>query len=428
MKKNLFIILVTLACMASCQKNSVVEEPAIPLPEPEEIVPEATDNIRRDIPLTKSEQAIVQGNNTFAFRLLRTVIQNEEENKNILVSPLSASLALAMLNNGAARTTRNEIQTALGYGDCTQDDMNGYFQKMIAAMQTADTCVTFESANSIWIREDFPVLAPFTETNQHYYGAQIRNVAFNPETADLINSWCAEKTHGNIKKILEQISPDAVMYLLNALYFKGSWRHSFNREWTEDAPFYNQDGTTVSVPAMFQAYRYPNYAKTDAYEIAELPYGNEAFSMVLILPAPGVAPASILEEMDADAWENTRTQMRQTAVNLWLPRFKVAYDRELNDDLKALGMQSMFNYETADFTLIHPTEPLYVTKVGQKTTLSVDEEGSEASAVTVIEMAVGSIPGDGSPPVNLKINRPFIYLIKEQSTGSISFIGVTKNL
>jgi serpin B len=430
MKKEISVIMIAMSvCFVSCQTdNNVAVLPDQPN-EPEVVTPTLPDIFgQADIQLTPMEQTILQSNNAFAFRLLNTVVKNGKGDENILLSPLSASLALAMLNNGAYGVTQDEIRKALGYGNCTQEEMNVFFQKMISGMKAVDVSVAFESANSIWVKQEFPVLAPFTEVNQTYYDAQIQNIAFNSAALDLINGWCAEKTHDNIKGILDVINADAVMYLLNAIYFKGAWTYPFNESVTQDALFYNQDGPAKMVPTMRNAEDF-NYAKNDSFEIVELPYGDRKFSLAFILPAQGISLTSILEGLNIPSWENTLAQMHISPLNLSLPRFKVADDQRLNENLKALGMQSMFS-EHANFSLIHPTAPLSVSLVRQKTSLSVDESGSEASAVTIIEVLTTSTFEPTTPPVRIdvKIDHPFIYLIKERSTGSISFIGVIRNL
>jgi serpin B len=432
MKITVGFVIIALAVFFSCQSNNpVLEEETIKIPDtqlPEDTTSTAPSGIRQDIPLTKNEQGIVQGNNAFAFQLLQTVARNGKEGENILVSPLSASLALAMLSNGAGGVTQGEIQAALGYGDGTRDDMNGYFRKMITAMRELDADVSFESANSIWIARGFPVLLPFKEVNQTYYEAEIRNEDFNKATLDLINAWCAEKTHGNIPEILKAIDPGSALYLLNALFFKGAWATPFDRELTKEVPFHNQDGATPNVPMMdYGLVANLIYSKEESFELTELPYGNGAFSMVFLLPQEGVSPASVIDNLSAPVWESCLSKSYLSRVKIRLPRFKVAYERALKDDLMALGMESMFN-EHADFSLVSQI-PLVVSSVLQKTTLEVNEEGAEASAATVIQMITTSDGGFSVDPVQtIKIDRPFIYLIKENSTGSIFFAGVIRNL
>ncbi|MDR3140703.1 MAG: serpin family protein [Tannerellaceae bacterium] len=394
-------------------------------PNPNAPVPPAVE--RKNIELTKAEWQIVERNNLFAFDLLRTVSKNEEK-ENILISPLSVSLALAMLNNGANGLTHEEIQSVLGYGDITRDEMNGYFQKMLEAMQEIDPLTTFKSANSIWIEQQFPVLAPFTEVNKDYYGAEIRNEDFaNPATVGLINNWCSDNTEGKIPEIIDKISPDAVMFLINALYFKGEWASPFDKSKTKNEFFHNQNGSAPLIPTMNKTLDVSCY-KAEDFTLAEFPYGNKAFSMIFLLPDKGVSLSSIVEKMDAQTWQQSLWGMGNVEIPVKIPRFKINYERLLNKDLKEMGIQSMFSSLSADFTLVHPTAPLFVSLVKQKTFAEVNEEGTEAAAVTIIGM---DATASGPPRPDIKefyIDRPFLYFIKELSTGTIFFIGEMRSM
>jgi serpin B len=400
----LFSMLCTL--LASCQTAE---------PEPEK-------RERKDIVLTKAQQEIVRQNNTFAFNLLRTVSQGEDEGKNLLLSPLSASIALAMLNNGAGGQTLSEIQETLGYGDIPREEMNDYFLKMLAAMREADTDATFEIANSIWIRNDFSVLETFKEVNREFYDAEVRYEDFsNPQTVSLINNWCANKTHDRIPDIIESIDSETMMYLINALYFKGTWAFRFDKKNTATEFFTNADSTKTPAPVM-NLEKTLAHARGETFDLLELPYGNGSFGMIVLLPKEGLSLPSVLETLDAETWESTLSMMYRKDVNLKLPRFKVEYERELNDDLAAMGMESMFNSWLADFSFITDPTSLYVSLVKQKTFAEVNEEGTEAAAVTVVVMDVMD-SGDPSPAILFHATRPFLYFIREQSTGAILFSG-----
>jgi serpin B len=415
------ILLSALLGLFACQDDPGSDDPGLNVPS----VPPVE---RKDIELTKAERQIVEKNNLFAFDLLKAVSKNEKKENNILISPLSASLALAMLNNGAAGLTQEEIQGVLGYGDITRDEMNGYFQKMLEAMQEIDPLTVFKSANSIWIKQQFPVLAPFIEVNKTYYDAEIRNEDFaDPATVGLINGWCSDNTEGKIPEIIDEISPDAVMFLVNALYFKGKWSAPFDKSKTKNELFHNQNGSAPLIPTMNQTTDVDCY-KGEDFTLAEFPYGNQAFSMVFLLPDEGVSLSSIVEKMDAQIWQQSLREMGNVRIPVKIPRFKTEYERELNEDLEEMGMQSMFNPFSADFTLIHPTAPLYVAFVKQKTFAEVNEEGTEAAAVTVVGMYYTSLPPVVPNVTKFFVDRPFHYFIKELSTGTIFFIGEMRNM
>ncbi len=419
MKKLISLLTIT-SLFFSCGEDKV------PIIQTGKTPEEPTVEVKK-IELTEKEKQIVDQTNVFAFNFFRTVAANEDPNKNILVSPLSASLALCMLNNGANGPTHDEIQQALGFGDFTREEMNSYFKKIIESLKDLEEDVTFETANSIWIDHLFPVLAPFINVNQEYYDAEVRNEDFNnPETLKLINNWCSEKTHGKIPEILNNIDASSVMYLINALYFKGVWGILFDKDHTRESSFNNLNGSIVNIPMMNKRETSVQYTYNEQCVMAEVPYGLGAFSMVFLLPKEDTSLSQIVEVLDVSYWLNLQSTMWPRNTNLKIPRFKVEYERDINDDLKSLGMNTMFSDADADFSLINDTDPIFVSLVKQKTNINVNEEGSEATAVTIIGMVGAS--GIGPQYQDFFLDKPFLYFIKEQSTGAILFMGQINNL
>ncbi|MDR2910818.1 MAG: serpin family protein [Bacteroidales bacterium] len=427
--KNIILMFV-FASLIACSSNDESIDPA-QIPDPSVTLPDTLPFIpRKDIQLNEEEKLLPEATNTFAFNLIKTVYADEtvrQPHKNILLSPLSANLALSMLNNGAAGKTREEIQQALGYGGVSPETINTYAQKLIDAMQTLDNRGVFESANSIWTQNGFPVLDAFKKLNQQYYEAEVQSVDFSkPSALSLINGWASEKTHGKIPEILESVDPETRLALLNALYFKGYWTTPFDKELTADAAFHASDGSEQMVPTMRQTAIQP-YVKLENSAVTELNFGNRAFSLVVVLPDEGTSISTLVEQMDAGWWAKLTHELAMSGweVDITIPRFKMEYDRMLADDLQALGMKEMFNKVAANFSGISPA-PLFVSTVRQKTFARMDEEGMEAAAVTVIGM-VGSA-GIKFEHVDFKVNRPFMYFIKEQSTGLVSFTGVMNRI
>jgi len=427
-----FILLTGLVTLIfACQSD--IEVPVI---EGEE-GPRAS-NLRQDIDLTSVEQQMSVYTNTFAFNLLQRVYANESPSENILLSPLSATLALSMLHSGAVGTTGEEIRQTLGFDNVSRDAINKYAQKIISAMQTLDSRGVFESANLICIKQEFPVLNQFKQINQQYYDAEIRNVDFTQEAATLklINSWSNEKTHGKIPEILKNIDPLTLLLLGNALYFKGYWTTPFNKEASINAVFSTSSGVEQMVPTMQMTSSSLHYALFNNYAAVELPFGNEAFSLVVILPDEDTDISDIIAQMDGDLWAQAITVLGNypydaekgdiipVEIHLQIPRFKMEYERTLNNDLMAMGMKTPF-METADFSLISQF-PLWISGVKQKTFVQMDENGMEAAAVTVINQ-MGST-GIKYTPVDFKVNRPFLYFIKEKSTGLIFFAGMMNKI
>lgn len=381
---------------------------------------------REDISLTKVEQTIMGLNNSFALNLLQKV--GADDAGNILLSPLSASLALGMLNNGAVGATQQEIQEVLGYGDITRDELNAYYHKLVSALKNLDPKVTVGIANSIWIKYGFGYKLDFTETNANYYDAVLDIVDFTaPKTASIINEWCSDKTVGKIPEIVKANEIEAVqMLLLNALYFKGTWTTAFDPKNTCEEPFYNQDSKATSVKTMRNSELSARYiAVAGKYCIAELPYGNEAFNMTIVLPEEGVSLDAAMASLTADGLHTQlNTYIGHSIIDVKLPRFEVNYECTLNDCLRAMGMRQMFT-DAADFSGITTDEPLCVGFVKQKTWCLTDEEGTEAAAVTAIGMVTTAMP---TAPIQFYVNRPFLFFITEKSTEAILFAGKISSL
>ncbi|MDR0538546.1 MAG: serpin family protein [Tannerellaceae bacterium] len=431
MKRILLFLSLLLISISACQTD---KDPELPVQNKDleaEDVPETPTNsnetgITSPFAFNAVEEEIIQRNNIFAFNLLREV-EADDMDKNILLSPFSASLAIGMLNNGAVGKTQTEIQQALGYANISIDELNSLYCKTDSLMTTGDKSVAFETANSIWADIHLPLLPLFKETNSTFFNAEVRNVDMQvPKTADTINQWCAGKTHDRIKKIVEENDiRNAAMLLTNALYFKGAWTYRFDEGKTQNKSFHNADRSFSVVP-MMQMELTCSYAEKDNYQAVEIPYGNGTFSMLIVLPDEGVEISSLVRNMNAESWKDLQAELHSAAVNLNMPRFKVEYQRKMNDDLQALGMKAMFSDMTADFSKISSTA-LSVSLVLQKTFIEVNEEGTEAAAVTSVSMAFSAV----NVPETLRdfiINRPFIYFIKEKKSGIIFFAGAVKML
>ena len=373
--------------------------------------------VREDIDLTRSQQVLVENGNSFAFRLLEQV-NLEEEKENVCISPFSVSQALSMTLNGAAGNTAAEMISALGFDGYTQTEINAYQQIMNQALLSLDPLTSIAIANSIWIRDDYAVRREFVDTNTYYYEAEVQNLPFDAAALKAINDWCDTKTRGRIDKILDNIAADDIMFLLNALYFKGSWVQKFDKTKTAEADFYLANGNQTKVNMMYQKAEFPYY-EDDAAQVVELPFGNEAFSMVFVLPRQGVDMNELIENLNATNWDNWLQQLGKTEIHLKLPRFQLEYEKELIATMSAMGMQSAFDPQRADFSLINAARNLYIGLLKQKTFVKVDEEGAEAAAVTVVGMKLTS----AMPEIQMTLDRPFLFVIKEKSTSCVLFMG-----
>jgi len=363
----------------------------------------------------------VSQDNEFAIDLLKKTITASGET-NVFVSPLSVSIALGMAWNGANGTTKSEMETALKMSGMTTADINDYYKIMQSTLPTIDPTTKLSIANSMWYRTGFVVKPDFLKVNSDYFNAYIKELDFTKAWAvDTINNWCAKKTNSLIPTIIDQIPSDAVMYLMNAVYFKGIWRKQFDKKNTSVLKFTNEAGIQGDVNMMYQKDTF-GYAETETAQYLDLPYGNKAFSMTVILPAANKTTADVLNALITDIWSSTLSSLYEREVMVYLPRFKVSNKFKLNDELQNMGMKLAFT-DFADFTNL-TSIPVQISEVIHKTYVTVDEEGTEAAAVTSIGIINTSMP---VIPV-FRVDKPFLFVIREKSTGVILFIGKVGNV
>ena len=372
------------------------------------------------IDLTVKQTKKADADNRFALNMFREVSSFSIE-PNTFFSPLSLNMALGMLYNGASGETRTEMAEVLGMADFSETEINEYYQKMSQSLLEVDPLTEIAIANSIWYREGFSVKQPFININKKYFDAEVKALDFKKsDAADIINKWCADKTKNRIKEIIEKPIPnDLMMYLINALYFKSMWQSEFDKAKTKQDDFTTAGNQMKKVNMMEQTASFPYFAD-EHLQCIEMPYGNEAFSMVAILPANDMDIDRLIDYLDNETWQNVVNDLQERQVWLKLPRFKVECELQLNDPVKNVGMERIFDELRADLSNISNVQ-LFVSAIKQKTFVEVNEEGTEAAAVTAIGIYADSI-GPGTP-LQFFANRPFLYLIKEKSTGAILFIG-----
>lgn len=389
-----------------------------------ELLP-AEDEPRDVRALTTSEQQIVDSDNRFGFNLFRALSSDEGSN-NVFISPLSVSVALGMTLNGADGETYEAMRKTLELNGLSETQINESYRSLIELLRGLDPKVVFEIANSIWYKQGFQVEQDFLDVNKDYFDSEVQELDFNaPEAIDVINGWVDEKTHGKIEKILEEIDPNHVMFLINAIYFNGTWTYEFDEDDTQDRPFTNAAGERTDVPTMAQQAELA-YFETDRFQAVDLPYGDSLFSMTVILPRGSEDLESLIADLDQETWSDWTRRFEATDVSLRLPRFKLEYEKKLNDILGAMGMDIAFDGARADFTRIRRSGGLWIDYVKHKTFVEVDEEGTEAAAVTVVAME--ECAGCGSSGVSMHVDRPFLFFIREQHSGTILFAGKIVNL
>jgi serpin B len=368
-------------------------------------------------PLTSQEQAIVAADNSFGFKLLNAVNQREA-GKNVFISPLSVSMALGMTLNGAVGATRDSIARTLECAGLTQTDINTSYESLIALLTGLDPKVVFQIANSVWYRPELSVEEEFKTVNRQYFNAEINSLDFSdPAAAGAINNWVSRSTNGKITEIVNSPIPrDLMMYLINAIYFKGTWTYRFDPNLTHDDLFELPDGTKKPCKLMYQKGVFPYFAD-DQVQMIDLPYGDAGFSMTVVLPKPGINIDDFVSTLTQQQWEEWTAKLAKMEVVLSLPKFKLEYEKQLNDMLIAMGMGIAFSPSRADFTRIDVRGGLFISEVKHKTFVQVDEEGTEAAAVTSVGIGRTSIG-----PV-MRIDRPFVLAIRENHSGTILFMG-----
>ncbi len=406
MKSNLILLLLFGLFMVSCEKQENIKD------EPKKIT------------VSKTTEQVIAADNLFGIELFQRVLTNDTAD-NIFISPTSVALALAMTYNGADGDTKSAMQETLRKQGLTPEELNQSYNALIDALVSVDPKVLLEIANSIWYRNDIEVLSEFIGVNQTYYDAEVNSLVFNDQAKDIINGWVADKTHDKIKEVLDFIPPDAIMYLINAIYFKGIWRSEFDKEKTSELPFYLPEGTPVQVPTMQQQDTF-RYVKNDLLSAVELPYGHGNFSMVILLPNEGKTAGDIVSSLTIDNWNAWMQGLSEKDVVIHLPRLKFEYEKLLNQDLADMGMGIAFS-GAADFSKIDSTRDLCISRVIHKTFVEVNEEGTEAAAVTVVEIRETSYPGPQEQPVYFYVDRPFVFIIKERDTGAMLFVGRVNN-
>ena len=405
MKVQVFAIIIA-TIFISCNHQSTEPSPSPGQP------------IVRD--LTVLEKSVVSSDNSFGLKLFSRM-NTVEQNKNVFISPFSVSMALGMALNGADGSTLDSMKQVLEHSNCTMQEINESYKNISTILTHLDSKVVFQIANSIWCRNDFQVIPAFLNDCHEYFDAEAASLDFSsPSAVQTINNWVNSKTNGKIPTILDQIPPEVVMYLINAIYFKGTWTYQFDPAKTTDAVFTFSAGNTVSCRMMNQKTTYAYHA-TEQAQIIDLPYSNRSFSMTIILPKEGINIDQFAAELTQQQWDTFVNSLDSTEVDLSMPKFKVEYEKTLNDELSAMGMEIAFS-DFANFSRIAHAS-LAISEVKHKTFVDVDEEGTEAAAVTSVGITLTAMPSIPS----MYIDRPFIFAIREHKSGTILFIGKIVN-
>lgn len=366
-------------------------------------------------------------NTQFALKMLQQ-LDDPDAGANLCFSPLSLALALSMTLNGAEGETYDAIAKTLGYSEQTLETLNTQARALSRLLNPADKSITVHMANGLWVQQGFPVNPDFLRALLTHYDARTETVDFlKPEaTADTINAWVKEQTEGLIEKLFQASDFDAQtrLALVNTLYFEGQWQHPFPKDATQDAPFHLEDGTTKTVPMMRLSERLP-YLKGEGFEAVGLPYTADSYRFYLFLPEKGRTVADLRAQLTPENWAKWLTESRIVQGSLQMPRFKIEAKYDLKPPLSALGMGIAFDPDRADFSRIAEVAPerLYIQKAIQKAVVEVDEEGTKAAAATGMTFGVTSLPVD---QFNIVVDRPFLFAIVHQPTGTVLFWGIVR--
>ena len=372
---------------------------------------------------TKMSQ-LVSSSNRFGFELFKQLLAQPESSDNIFISPNSIAIALSMIRNGTAGQTLAEMNKVLGLDPLSTANVDRSYSQLIETLKTAD--VELAIANSLWINQDLTLKEQFINNAQNFYQAQVTNLNFaDTSVTNTINQWVAQNTAGKISEIVDTVSPEDVLYLINAIYFKGSWTNKFNVDATTQQPFYLQPDSQKSVAMMSQTGDY-RYYQNEQFQAICLPYGEKAqLGMYIFLPTENSSLAALNQQLNLDNWQDWIEQMRSQAGNISLPKFRLQYDTELKDILASLGMQQVFNPSQADFSAMTDSK-VAIDTVKHKAVIEVNEAGTEAAGVTSTGVRITSaVPNN--QPFNMNVDRPFFFAIRDDNTQAILFMGNVKD-
>jgi serpin B len=364
---------------------------------------------------------LVSANTAFGFKLFGEVAK-QDAGKNIFISPASVGLALAMTYNGAVGETKLGMERALEIQGLHHDELNRAYGQLRQALESTDPKVELNIANSLWARKGVSFNPDFIQRDKQYYGAEVTALDFgDPASPGTINSWVSDKTKGKITHIVDQIDAQTILFLINAIYFKGKWSIEFDKAKTKDDTFTTGAAQQKRVPMMHQSGRY-NYYEGKNFQAVSLPYGAGRASLYIFLPGASSNLAEFQRNLTAANWDAWMKQFAETEGSIAVPRFRVEYEVGLNDALKALGMGVAFDANRADFSgIVQGSERAYISRVKHKTFAEVNEEGTEAAAVTSVEMRTTSARLQRT--FQMVVDRPFFCAIRDNKTGTVLFVG-----
>lgn len=380
---------------------------------------------KEEISAKEVDKEVVEGNNKFAFNIFKE-ISKDENNKNVFISPLSISMALTMTYNGAKENTKAEMNKVLGYEGMSDDKINNSYKILHSYLENIDENVKLNLSNSIWIREGQNINKEFININKDIFGAKVDNLDFSKSSSvDKINNWIEKSTNNMIKDMLKgPIDGDVIMYLINAIYFKGQWQEPFDINNNIIGKFTNSKGDKTEIDFMRKVAADDKtfYGEKDDFKAIKMPYDGGKVSMYAVLPKEGLNIDNFINNLDMNKWNSIKESIgkEQEAVNVSFPKFEMEYGtKELKGPLVALGMKDIFS-DAANLSGIR--ENIYVSSVLHQGKIEVNEKGSEAAAATIVEVRETAMPIINDPKEFIA-DRPFVFIIEDEESGTILFMG-----
>ncbi len=394
--RNCVIALAVALTLASCSQDNPVDK------HPE-----------RNI--TAADQKTIANSNDFGYDLFK-LVEKDNPGKNVFLSPLSVSFALGMTYNGASGSTREAFVNVLRLAGMDSIEVNDSYRNVSDILYSLDDKVKFSLANSIWYKQEYSFEKTFIDLNKKYFNAEVTALDFNsPDAAGIINKWVEENTGGKIKKLIESVSPEMIMYLINTIYFDAPWKYKFDKTKTIDGEFINSNGETINCKLMQNSGKFLCW-RDQTVTALSLPYGNGSFRMLLLMPEGSISDyIAGLDNSDINAID---ALLAERETDIVIPRFTMDFDVKLNDYLSAMGLSIAFDPNTADFyNMYKASDELYISEVKHKSYVEVDEEGTVAAAATSVGI------GNTATPPTYVFNKPFVFLITDTKTNTVMFIG-----
>lgn len=407
-------------CLATLGLGSCNQQPVDP-----EVIEAQKNNPEPGIPSTPTvSEDLASAYTNFALKLF-SQIHEEQAKQNIFISPVSITNALAMTYNGAEGATQQAIAETLELRGFSLREVNQANAALNELLDSGNGKVKLTIANSLWLNKNASFKPDFLQQVNEYYDAELNQLSFSDRSASSeINNWVNQKTNGKIKRIVNQLDSDTILYLINAIYFKGTWSDPFSKNATQEQPFTLLDGTQKQHPLMSKSGQY-RYLETDRFQAISLPYAEGRLSMYVFLPKSDVGLENFYQSLSMDRWQTWINEFRPQGGSIKLPRFKMEYDIGLNDILKEMGMEIAFIPQSADFSKMTSEKDAHISEVKHKTFVEVNEEGTEAAASTSVGVTTTSAPID--PPFEMVVDRPFFFVIRDNQTGTLLFMGSIVN-